>query len=202
MEWFIGQKYPSDCECGCISSQFKSILLQHKLEKLPILHNVCPLMSLQILYKVAIWQDPIEIYVVGVRVRGGFCHRHKLQNIYFLIAKCIFPNCKMYLCWYKNVFVLISKCFYHNFKMNLSDWTWWAECQSQRRCWAIGTNCKIYLSTLQNVFVFIWKYIWLIEIYVVWIVGVRGSLHHRHKWSPSETALGPRPSTFSQKSHI
>ena len=57
------------------------------------------------------------------------------QSVFVQMAKCICPNCNMYLSKLQNVFVQIGKC--------------------------ICPNCKMYLSKLQNVFVQIAKYICL-----------------------------------------
>ena len=58
-----------------------------------------------------------EAWVTVVQFSGDHCHR---CEIFVQIAKCICPNCKMYLSKLQNVFVKIAKCIGPTCKMYVS----------------------------------------------------------------------------------
>ena len=82
-------------------------------------------------------------------------HLPKLQNLLSQIAKCIFPNCKMYLSKFKSIYTLSS--IKEQFSVDPEEaWDSWLKYISTN-FWIIYLNSKMYLSKLQDVVVQIAK---------------------------------------------
>ena len=108
---------------------------------------------------------------------GGQLLQH-ICKMYFLMAKFILPNCKIYMSKFKNIFIWIARCICFNCKMYFLSWGLWYffALLHMGTKMAVSTtfstylpnvffkiakficpNCQIYLSKLPNLFVNSWN---------------------------------------------
>ena len=92
-------------------------------------------------------------------------HLSALRNVLVEIARCIFPNCRIYLSIWQNVFVCIAQCicsYMGPICFNIYPMLHIAQCISPNCIIYICPYGKMYLSALHIVFVHMGPIIWAI----------------------------------------